>query len=69
MSKKQVLAAGIVRDIKFGSKEDMEIYLYEMKHKKQLYAVLENYERNDGSILARIVQQYNQSPLIELYSY
>ena len=69
MERKKVLAAGIVRDIRFATREDMELYLYQLRHKKQLYAVLETVERPDGTVLVRIVQQYNQSPLIELYSY
>ena len=67
MRHKTLLAAGIVRDIEFRSKDVFDLYLYDLYHKKVVYRVLDTYVRDDGSIIVRIVQQYNQAELIQLY--
>ena len=67
--RKELLTAGIVRDIRFATTEDKENYLEQLQEKKQLYAILETVARPDGTCLIHIVQQYNDSPLIKLYSY
>lgn len=64
---KEILAAGIVRDIQFCSKYALDVYLYGLDQNKITYQILEQFNREDGSVIIRIVQQYNQSPLIELY--
>lgn len=64
---KKLLAAGYVRDLQFDNAEALELYLYDLNHKKLLYKILDKFERLDGSIIIRILQQYNQAPLIELY--
>ena len=66
MQRKTLLAAGIVRDIQFRTVEDMETYLDGMTSKKQKYKVLETYEREDRTVIIRIVTQYNQHELIKL---
>lgn len=67
MPNKILLAAGIVRDIGFSSKDVFDLYLYNLDHKKTVYQVLDTYVRDDGSMIVRIVQQYNQVGLIQLY--
>lgn len=64
---KELIAAGYVRDIKFESAYALEIYLYGLDHRKALYKILDRYDREDGSVIVRILQQYNNSPLIQLY--
>lgn len=67
MKTKHLLAAGIVRDLEFRNKEAFEVYLHSLDHQKKLYKVLDTYTRDDGSMIVRIVQQYNDSELINLY--
>ena len=67
--KKELLAAGIVRDFRFSNSAEKEKYLNQLRERKKIYAVLEEVKKPDGTVLIRIVEQYNSSPLIELYSY
>lgn len=64
---RELLAAGIVRDIKFDSKDSMEIYFYKLQHNFAVYKILDKLICKDGSVIVRVLQQYNYSPLIELY--
>lgn len=66
MSKK-LLAAGIVRDLAFLNRDALDLYLYRLDHNEVIYQILECWNRPDGTVVIRIVQQYNSSPLIELY--
>lgn len=66
MANKYLLAAGIVRDFRFTSYGSYIAYLRGLDARKQTYQVLENVLCEDDTILARIVVQYNGSPLIEL---
>lgn len=63
---KTLLSAGIVRDYEFMSMEDFEVHLYALDHRKVNYRILETYQRPDGTVLVRILQQYNNSDLIQL---
>lgn len=65
MKSKTVLAAGIIRDLLFRNKECLDLYLYELEHRCLAYKVLEQLPRDDGSIIIRIVCQYNNSDLIQ----
>ena len=65
--KRELLAAGIVRDFRFCSRLEYEIYLYGLKHQETEYKILDVCYCENGSVLARIVQEYNTAPLIELY--
>ena len=67
MRTKTLLAAGYVRDILFRSKDVFDLYLYDLDHRKAIYKVLDTFVRDDGSIIVRILQQYNNVDLIELY--
>lgn len=66
MSKK-LLAAGIVRDLEFDCKDALDLYLYSMQQKKMKYEILDRLDRDDGSIIIRIVVQYNNAHLIVLF--
>ena len=68
MQKRELLAAGIVRDIRFSSMMQLNIYLDRLEKDKKQFKVLETCERPTGEVLCRIVQAYNNSPLIELYN-
>lgn len=63
---KCLLAAGIVRDFEFLCMEHLELYLYQLDHRKINYKVLETFERPDQTVLVRIVQQYNNADMIQL---
>lgn len=67
MKRKEILAGGIVRDILFRTVEDMEGYLEKLAELKHPHKVLETFERTDRSVIIRIVTQYNNAPLIQLY--
>lgn len=64
---KKLLAAGYVRDLLFDSAEALELYLNDLEHKKLQHKILDKFDRADGSVIIRILQQYNQAPLVELY--
>ena len=64
---KNLLAAGIVRDLAFLNHHALDLYLYRLDHNEVVYQILERWNRPDGSVVIRIVQQYNSSPLIQLY--
>ena len=65
MKAKEVLAAGIVQDLLFRNEKCLEIYLDELDHRCVQHKVLEALRREDGSIIIRIVKQYNNSDLIQ----
>lgn len=67
MRVKTVLAAGIVLDLLFRNGDDVEVYLYGLDHRLDVfYKVLDTMQRDDGSVIIRIVKNYNGSDLIEL---
>lgn len=63
---KILLAAGVLRDFEFGNRDEYELYLYRLDYRQINYKVIEIFERSDGTILVRILQQYNSADLIEL---
>lgn len=63
---RELLAAGILRDMKFRCMDDLEVYLYGLDHRRINYKVIETFERPDQTVLVRIVQQYNNADLIKL---
>lgn len=68
MSKrKELLAAGIVKDYRFRNQAELDIYLYDLKYKYIQYQILEQVTRQDGTVLVRITVGYNNAPLIQLY--
>ena len=67
MKAKEILAAGIVRDILFVNQAAVDVYLEKLQQSYYEFEVLDKFTRDDGSVIIRIVQQYNNSPLISLY--
>ena len=65
--KRELLAAGLVKDYRFIKEEEFELYMYDLDHKKIRYQILEKVTREDGTVLLRISVGYNQTPLIQLY--
>ena len=66
MRAKEVLAAGIVQDLLFRNGDDVQVYLYGLDHRHAVYRILDTLQRVDGSVIIRIVKNYNGSDLIEL---
>lgn len=66
MRAKEVLAAGIVQDLLFRNGDDVQVYLYDLDHRHAVYRILDTLQRGDGSVIIRIVKNYNGSDLIEL---
>lgn len=65
MRVKTVLAAGVVQDLLFSSEDHLDVYLDWLDHRHVQHKVLEALRREDGSIIIRIVKQYNNSDLIQ----
>ena len=68
VKKKELLAAGYVRDILFRNMDECEIYLAGLRTKMLAYKILDSHTREDGSVIIRILQQYNNAPMIQLYN-
>lgn len=66
MRKKELLAAGYLRDILFWNPDDAQLYIYDLDHRGVDYKILDTCTRSDGSVIIRILQQYNNVDLIEL---
>lgn len=64
--RRELLAAGYLRDFRFFNMDELEAYLDALDHRKVQYRVLETCPRHDGSVLCRILQQYNNVDLIRL---
>ena len=62
----ELLAAGIVRDIWFRSLDHRNTYLKRLDDRKINYHLMETLECDDGSVIIRLLQQYNSSDLIQL---
>lgn len=63
---RELLAAGIVRDILFRNADAADLYLKWLDCRFANFDVLDRYDREDGSVIMRIVQQYNGCDLIQL---
>lgn len=66
MANKNLLAAGIVRDFRFNTVDAYRAYERVLISKCVCFSVLESRLCQDGTVLARFVQQYNENPLIQL---
>lgn len=64
---KEVLAAGVVRDLLFRDIDAYEQHIYRLENRHERYQVIETMNREDGSVIARILSGYNNSPLIQLF--
>lgn len=66
MRRKVLLAAAYIRDILFCSNDEVDLYIYDLEYRCVEYKILDRYVRDDGSEIIRIMQQYNNVPLIQL---
>lgn len=64
---RKILAAGILRDIRFGSPALADQYLFQLDQKKIIYQVLESCRCDDGTVILRVLQRYNNCDLIQVY--
>lgn len=64
--RKKVLSAGIVQSIMFPSMGDRNLYLKSLDGRKINYELVSTQELSDGSVIIRIVKQYNSCDLIKL---
>jgi len=67
MKERELLAGGIVRDYRYRNENVYRNHLLSLDMAGHEYEVLERQACKDGTVLARIVVQYNNSPLIQLY--
>lgn len=67
MKKKELLAGGIVRDFLFQDEAAYNEYLEELAYRGLEYKVLQREPSKNGTVLARIVTQYNNADLIRLW--
>lgn len=65
--RKELLAAGIVRDLRFPNMAACDEYYDKLIERKAAFQILETHETAEGTVYQRILQQYNDSPLIRLY--
>ena len=58
---KEVLAGGYIRDLLFRKDIDCQAYIHELDRRNVEYRILDSMAREDGSVIIRILQQYNNS--------
>lgn len=63
----KLLAAGIVRDFIFDCQDSLDVYLSVLQLRKISYEILDQLLRDDGRVIVRIVSQYNDVELIQLF--
>lgn len=63
---KEILAAGIVLDIRFCSSDRADEYLYSLDHLGDTYKVLQSCRCDDGTVVLRVLQRFFDCDLIEL---
>ena len=67
MKEKELLAGGIVRDFRFRNEAAYREYLNELNYSGREYEILQREPGKNGTVLARIVTQYNDAELIKLW--
>ena len=65
--KRELLAAGLIKDYRFINDYEYRRYLDELNNKKMRYQILERVTKENGTVLLRISIGYNQTQLIQLY--
>lgn len=66
MKSKTLLAGGIIRDLWFTNQAVYDAYLSDLGYSQKPYVVVNRWDCDDGYIIVRILQQYNNSNLIVL---
>lgn len=67
MRTKEILAAGLLRDIRFVSAKAADEYLFRLDELGFTYKVLESCRCDDGTVILRVLQRYNGCDLIQVY--
>lgn len=66
MKRRKVLASGCLKIFWFCCMDEFDSYLRKLERRKICYRVLESCPRLDGTVLVRILQQYNNADLIQI---
>lgn len=61
-----LLAAGLVRDFEFSSAMELINYLNRLDRRGVQWEELDRFSRPDGSVIIRLLCQYNNTDLIQL---
>lgn len=64
MRAKQILRAGLKKEVLFQTPADFDNQIFFLKSRKRQYKILEKVENADGSITATIVEDYNGAKLL-----
>ena len=64
MRAKQILRAGLKKEVLFQTPADFDNHIFFLKSRKRQYKILEKVENADGSITATIVEDYNGVKLL-----
>ena len=64
MRAKQILRAGLKKEILFQTQEDFDNHLSYLKLRKRQYKVLQKYKAPDGTVTVTIVESYNDVKLL-----
>ena len=63
---KILLAAGLVRDFEFSSAMELIRYVNRLDQRGVQWEELDRFSRPDGTVIIRILSQYNNADLIQL---
>lgn len=63
---KEVLSAGIIRDLRFRSRQCFDVYIEDLSANHYRFKVFQVDECSDGTVYARVMTTYNFSPFIDL---
>ena len=63
---KILLAAGLVRDFEFSSAMELINYVNRLDRRGVQWEELDRFVRPDGTVIIRILSQYNNADLIQL---
>ena len=64
MRAKQILRAGLKKEILFQTQEDFDNHLSYLKMRKKQYRVLTKYKGSDGTVAVTIIESYNGVKLL-----
>ena len=60
---KRIKAACICQTLHFQLKEDLEHYKQALERNRTRHKIVDEAEQEDGSVVIRIIKQYNRSPV------
>ena len=62
---KRIIAAGIKQILEFDSREEMYVYIGNLRARGIKHRCLDNQDQPDGKVRLIIIKAYNSTPLIE----